>query len=67
MAIGELAGEGSLLRHATFYGGCVGPPSDGKTPAQKLISEAIRRIGEILAWEYAEALQRWEDECPREF
>ena len=44
---------------ATLYVGCVGPPSDGKTPALKAVAAAVRAIDDKLAAEHAQAMERW--------
>ena len=49
----------------TLYAACVGPPSDGKTPAFKAVTTAARRIDAILAAEHAQAMERWQDEANR--
>jgi hypothetical protein len=54
------------LKHGYFagaivYAGCVGPPSDGKTPALRLVAAAVRRIDEALAGEHAQAMDRWRE------
>jgi Protein of unknown function (DUF3987) len=38
----------------------VGPPSDGKTPAQKVVVGAVREIDDTLASEHATAMSHWE-------
>jgi hypothetical protein len=43
----------------TIYAACVGPPSDGKTPALKTVATAVRAIDETLAAEHAAELVRW--------
>ncbi len=43
----------------TVYAACVGPPSDGKTPALKIVAAAVRAIDEILAAEHAAEKERW--------
>lgn len=50
---------------ASLYAGCVGPPSDGKTPALKAAAAAVRRIDLALADQYARDLERWEEESNR--
>ncbi|QEH34273.1 hypothetical protein OJF2_28080 [Aquisphaera giovannonii] len=57
-----------LLKHGyfastTLFAACVGPPSDGKTPALKAATRAVRRIDEALAAEHAAAMERWEQEA----
>ncbi len=44
---------------ATIFAGCVGPPSDGKTPALKIVAGAVRAIDDLLAVEHAQALELW--------
>jgi hypothetical protein len=65
-AIGQSANlemkEGYLITPA-LYAGCVGPPSDGKTSAIKIVAAPLRRIDEELAGEYAETLAKWEEEA----
>jgi len=46
-----------------IFGACIGPPSDGKTPALKAVAAAIRKIDDALAAEHAQAIQRWNDTC----
>jgi hypothetical protein len=50
---------------ATIFAACVGPPSDGKTPALKAVGAAVRRIDEGLEAEYMQALERWQEESSR--
>ncbi|MEO6807608.1 MAG: DUF3987 domain-containing protein [Isosphaeraceae bacterium] len=40
----------------------IGPPSDGKSPANTAMLEPVRRIDEMLATEHAQNIARWEDE-----
>ena len=44
---------------ATAYMGCVGPPSDGKTPALKAVAAAIRAIDDRLAAQHTAAMDKW--------
>lgn len=44
---------------ATLYSGCIGPPSDGKTPALKAAAAPVRSIDDELAAEHAAAMERW--------
>jgi hypothetical protein len=46
----------------TIYAACIGPPSDGKTPALKAVAIAVRSIDDELATEYAQALERWKQD-----
>jgi hypothetical protein len=48
---------------ATIFGACVGPPSDGKTPALKIVAGAVRRIDAALEAEHAQAMELWKDEA----
>lgn len=50
---------------ASIFGACVGPPSDGKTPALKAVAVAPRRIDMALAAEHEQAMERWRDEAER--
>jgi hypothetical protein len=43
----------------TLYGACVGPPSDGKTPALKIVASAVRAIDDELAAEHAADMAHW--------
>ena len=43
----------------TLYVACIGPPSDGKTPALKAAADAVRAIDDALAAEHAQAIERW--------
>jgi hypothetical protein len=43
----------------TLYVGCVGPPSDGKTPSLKAAAAAVRAIDDKLAEEHADAMAKW--------
>ena len=44
---------------ATVFAGCIGPPSDGKTPALKAVAGAVRAIDDKLAAEHAQAMEQW--------
>ena len=44
---------------ATAFMGCVGPPSDGKTPGLKAVADAVRAIDDELAAEHAQAVELW--------
>jgi hypothetical protein len=44
---------------ATLFAGCVGPPSDGKTPALKAVAAGVRAIDDQLADEHARAMEQW--------
>jgi hypothetical protein len=57
--------KGGYFASATIYAGCVGPPSDGKTPALKVAAAAVRRIDEALEAEYVKAVERWQEEAAR--
>ena len=46
---------------STLYAGCIGPPSDGKTPALKAAAAAVRSIDKALQAEHEQALERWEE------
>jgi hypothetical protein len=48
---------------ATGFMGNVGPPSDGKTPALKIVAAAVRAIDDQLAAEHAQAIDRWKQEA----
>jgi hypothetical protein len=69
VAAGTIGRSASLfLKHgyfpiATTFAGCVGPPSDGKTPALKAVAGAVRFISDDLAAEHAEAMERWRMEA----
>jgi hypothetical protein len=43
----------------SLYVGCIGPPSDGKTPALKVVAAAVRAIDDELAAEHAAAMEKW--------
>jgi hypothetical protein len=47
----------------TLYVACIGPPSDGKTPALKAAADAVRAIDDELATEHAQAMERWKQEA----
>ena len=54
------------LKEGYFANGCsyvaaIGPPSDGKTPALKIVAAPIRRIDEALAAEWAEAKAQYDE------
>jgi hypothetical protein len=51
---------------ATIFASCVGPPSDGKTPALKAVAAAVRRIDKSLEAEHEQAMERWQEECSRD-
>jgi len=51
----------NYFANATIFACCVGPPSDGKTPALKAVAGAVRRIDEILEAEHAQAMDRWQE------
>ena len=65
-AAGAIGRSASLLLKPDYFAStmlfaaCVGPPSDGKTPALKAVARAIRRIDEALADEHAAEMGRWE-------
>jgi hypothetical protein len=50
---------------ATIFAACIGPPSDGKTPALDSVAQAIRRIDDTLSDEHDQAMARWEEEAAR--
>jgi len=66
VAGGVIGRSASLkLKDNYFATGCVfaaiiGPPSDGKSPALKMVAEPVRRIDEDLAAEWAEAKARYD-------
>jgi hypothetical protein len=43
----------------TLYAGCIGPPSDGKTPALKAAAAPDRSIDDALAAEHGAAMEGW--------
>jgi hypothetical protein len=43
----------------TLYAGNIGPPSDGKTPALKAVTAAVRAIDAQLAAEHAQGMEQW--------
>lgn len=47
------------------FAACVGPPSDGKTPALKIAAAPLRRIDDALALEHEHSIKQWEAECDR--
>src|SRR5208337_3134626 len=50
---------------STIFAGCIGPPSDGKTPALKIVAAAVRKIDEALETEHARAVEKWKaDNAP---
>jgi Protein of unknown function (DUF3987) len=51
--------KGGYFTSTTTFAICVGPPSDGKTPALKEVARAVRAIGDDLADEHAKAIERW--------
>ncbi len=66
VAGGVIGRSASLqLKEGYFANGCsyvaaIGPPSDGKTPALKIVAAPIRSIDEALADEWAEAKAKYE-------
>lgn len=50
---------------STIFAACVGPPSDGKTPALKAVAVAVRKIDETLEAEYNLAMERWKAESEK--
>jgi hypothetical protein len=65
VAAGTIGRSASLLlkdryfASASLYAGCIGPPSDGKTPALKAVAGAVRAIDDILAADHAQAIEQW--------
>jgi hypothetical protein len=57
--------KGGYFASSTIYAACVGPPSDGKTPAMKMVAAAVRRIDEALEAEQGRALERWREEASK--
>jgi hypothetical protein len=55
----------AYFANATLYAACVGPPSDGKTPALRLVAGAVRRIDESLETEHTQAIEHWRAEADR--
>jgi hypothetical protein len=53
----------NYFARSSIFAASVGPPSDGKSPAQKAVAAAVRRIDEELEAEYARAIQEWSDRC----
>jgi hypothetical protein len=51
--------------NASLFAGCVGPPSDGKTPALKMVAAAVRQIDQQLEAEYLQAIEQWQEEAAR--
>ncbi len=51
--------KGGYFVGPTVYAACVGPPSDGKTPALKIVAAAVRAIDDVLAAEHAAEMERW--------
>jgi hypothetical protein len=47
----------------TLYVACIGPPSDGKTPALKAAADAVRAIDDELAAEHAQAVDQWKQQA----
>ena len=45
----------------TIFAACVGPPSDGKTPALKAVAAAVRKIDEVLESDHAHEMERWKE------
>ena len=56
--------KGDYFASSTIFAGCVGPPSDGKTPALKKVTRALRMIDERLTHTYTQAIECWEKENP---
>jgi hypothetical protein len=50
---------------SAIFGGCVGPPSDGKTPALKAAAAAVRAIDDTLADKFARDMEQWNDEVSK--
>jgi hypothetical protein len=46
----------------TIFAACVGPPSDGKSPALRAAAAPTRAIDETLEAEFVRDLQNWEEE-----
>jgi hypothetical protein len=71
VAAGTIGRSASLLLKdgyfapTTVYAGCIGPPSDGKTPALKAATAAVRKIDGALEAEYGQALERWQEEAAK--
>jgi Protein of unknown function (DUF3987) len=51
--------KGGYFTSTTTFAICVGPPSDGKTPALKAVARPVRAIGDDLAVEHAKAIEQW--------
>jgi hypothetical protein len=68
MAGGTIGRSVSLLlkpgyfASASTYEGIIGPPSDGKSPALKIVATGVRRISSALAMEHAQAYERWKQD-----
>jgi hypothetical protein len=50
---------------ATIFAACVGPPSDGKTPALKAAAGPLRQIDADLEAEYEQKLKEWQEASSR--
>jgi hypothetical protein len=51
--------KGGYFTSATMFAICIGPPSDGKTPALKEVARPVRAIGDDLAVEHGKAMKHW--------
>lgn len=55
--------KGGYFVPPTIFGVCVGPPSDGKSPALRAVADPCRAIDELLEAEFARDLDAWEAEA----
>ncbi len=54
--------KGDYFASSSLFVACVGPPSDGKSPAIQKACSAVRRIDEALKVDHDRAMDRWQDE-----
>jgi hypothetical protein len=57
--------KGGYFASSALFAVCVGPASDGKTPALKVVAIAVRRIDDRLHEEYQQTKEAWEEEVAR--
>lgn len=57
--------KSSYFAPSNLFAGCIGPPSDGKTPALKVVTKTVRDIDKILELEHQQAMERWDEESSR--
>ncbi|WP_165220225.1 DUF3987 domain-containing protein [Aquisphaera insulae] len=71
VAAGAIGRSASLMLKSGYFAPAIlfqaniGPPSDGKSPALKMVASGIYKIADTLAEEYADAFARWEKDADR--